>query len=49
MTKAAETAATEKDVRETAAFKGGDAPTSGSGISLFGQFLSKTGHAPAAV
>ncbi len=48
-TKAAETAATEKDVRETAAFKGGDATTSGSGQSLFGQFLSKTGHAPAAV
>ncbi len=49
VSKAAETAATEKDVRETAAFKGGDGPTSGSGTSLFGQFLSRTGHAPAAV
>ncbi len=47
--KAAETAATEKDVRETAAFKGGDALTSGNGSSLFGQYLSKTGHAPASV
>jgi hypothetical protein len=47
--KAAETAATTEVVRETAAFKGGQAPTSGSGTSLFGQFLSKTGHAPAAV
>ncbi len=43
VTKAAETAATEKDVRETAAFKGGDAPTAGTSTSLFGQFLSKTG------
>ena len=42
-------AATTEAVRETAAFKGGEAPTSGSGTSLFGQFLSKTGHAPAAV
>jgi hypothetical protein len=48
-TTAAETAASTEAVRETAAFKGGDAPTSGSGQSLFGQFLSKTGHAPAAV
>ena len=36
-------------VRETAAFKGGESPTAGSGVSLFGQFLTKTGHAPAAV
>ncbi len=47
--KAAETAATTEAVRETAAFKGGDAPTSGTSGSLFSQFLSKTGHAPAAV
>jgi len=47
--KAAETAATTEAVRETAAFKGGEAPTSGGGVSLFGQFLSKTGHAPASV
>ncbi len=49
VTKAAETASTEKDVRETAAFKGGETPTAGTSTSLFGQFLSKTGHAPAAV
>ncbi len=47
--KAAETAATTEAVRETAAFKGGDAPTSSGSGSLFGPFLSKTGHAPAAV
>lgn len=48
-TAAAETASTTEAVRETAAFKGGESPTSGTGVSLFGQFLSKTGHAPAAV
>lgn len=42
-------AATPEAARETAAFKGGDAPKAPSGGSLFGQFMSKTGHAPAAV
>lgn len=39
----------DKDARETAAFKGGDTPTSGGSGSLFGQFMQKTGHAPASV
>ena len=42
-------AVTPEAARETAAFKGGDSPTSGGGTSLFGQFLTKTGHAPASV
>ena len=41
--------ATEKALRETAAFKGGDAITAGTGTSLFGQFMQKTGHAPVSV
>lgn len=39
----------DKDGRETAAFTGGTTPTAGSGSSLFGQFMQKTGHAPASV
>lgn len=42
-------AVTPEAARETAAFKGGDTPTAGSGKSLFGEFLTRTGHAPASV
>lgn len=49
VTPATQPADAVQQARETAAFTGGSAPTSGGGSSLFGQFLTATGHRPAPV